>query len=67
LVVLNTRDVLAKQIPHNPQAVLEGLAQKNHVTEVLKSTGAVVQAVVRDDAGLSAESDPRKGGYAAGY
>ncbi|KAG1929489.1 glutathione hydrolase 1 proenzyme [Pimephales promelas] len=53
--------------PDFDKAVLEGLAQKNHVTEVLKSTGAVVQAVVRDDAGLSAESDPRKGGYAAGY
>ncbi|XP_056099733.1 glutathione hydrolase 1 proenzyme [Rhinichthys klamathensis goyatoka] len=53
--------------PDFDKAVLEGLAQKNHVTEVLKSTGAVVQAVVRDSAGLSAESDPRKGGYAAGY
>lgn len=67
LVVLNTHVVLAKHYPLNPQAVLEGLAQKNHVTEVLKSTGAVVQAVVRYSAGLSAESDPRKGGYAAGY
>ncbi|XP_077099604.1 glutathione hydrolase 1 proenzyme isoform X1 [Siphateles boraxobius] len=53
--------------PDFDKAVLEGLAQKNHVTEVLKSTGAVVQAVLRDSAGLSAESDPRKGGYAAGY
>ncbi|KAK9968627.1 hypothetical protein ABG768_002942 [Culter alburnus] len=53
--------------PDFDKAVLEGLAQKNHVTEVLKSTGAVVQAVVRYSAGLSAESDPRKGGYAAGY
>ncbi|CAM4729216.1 unnamed protein product [Leuciscus chuanchicus] len=53
--------------PDFDKAVLEGLAQKNHVIEVLKSTGAVVQAVVRDSAGLSAESDPRKGGYAAGY
>ncbi|ROL54134.1 Glutathione hydrolase 1 proenzyme [Anabarilius grahami] len=53
--------------PDFDKAVLEGLALKNHVTEVLKSTGAVVQAVVRYSAGLSAESDPRKGGYAAGY
>uniref|UniRef100_A0A8C1HXK0 Gamma-glutamyltransferase 1b n=1 Tax=Cyprinus carpio carpio TaxID=630221 RepID=A0A8C1HXK0_CYPCA len=44
-----------------------GLAAKNHVIEVMKSMGAVVQAVVRYSAGLSAESDPRKGGYAAGY
>lgn len=49
------------------KAVLEGLAQKNHVTEVLKSTVSVVQAVVRYSDGLRAESDPRKGGYAAGY
>ncbi|KTF91648.1 hypothetical protein cypCar_00000402, partial [Cyprinus carpio] len=51
----------------NPQTILEGLAAKNHVIEVMKSMGAVVQAVVRYSAGLSAESDPRKGGYAAGY
>lgn len=51
----------------NPQAVLEGLAQKNHFTEVLKSTVSVVQAIVRYSDGLRAKSDPRKGGYAAGY
>lgn len=51
----------------NPQTILEGLAAKNHVIEVMKSMGAVVQGVVRYSAGLSAESDPRKGGYAAGY
>ncbi|KTF91877.1 hypothetical protein cypCar_00032587 [Cyprinus carpio] len=69
LVVLNTHVVSAKHNPLtiNPQAILEGLAAKNHVIEVLKSMGAVVQAVVRHSAGLSAESDPRKGGYAAGY
>ncbi|KAI7793495.1 hypothetical protein IRJ41_025017 [Triplophysa rosa] len=49
------------------RAVLEGLAQKYHVTEVIKSTASVVQAVVRYSDGLRAESDPRKGGYAAGY
>uniref|UniRef100_A0A8C1KDP1 Gamma-glutamyltransferase 1b n=1 Tax=Cyprinus carpio TaxID=7962 RepID=A0A8C1KDP1_CYPCA len=53
--------------PDFDKAILEGLAAKNHVIEVLKSMGAVVQAVVRHSAGLSAESDPRKGGYAAGY
>uniref|UniRef100_A0A671L0M5 Glutathione hydrolase n=1 Tax=Sinocyclocheilus anshuiensis TaxID=1608454 RepID=A0A671L0M5_9TELE len=53
--------------PDFDKAILEGLATKNHVIEVLKSMGAVVQAVVRYSAGLSAESDPRKGGYAAGY
>ncbi|XP_058646042.1 glutathione hydrolase 1 proenzyme [Onychostoma macrolepis] len=53
--------------PDFDKAILEGLAAKNHVIEVLKSMGAVVQAVVRYSAGLSAESDPRKGGYAAGY
>ncbi|XP_045922116.1 glutathione hydrolase 1 proenzyme isoform X1 [Micropterus dolomieu] len=47
--------------------VLDGLALKNHETEFLKSTGAVVQAVVRHDDGLHAQSDPRKWAYAAGY
>ncbi|XP_051269190.1 glutathione hydrolase 1 proenzyme isoform X1 [Dicentrarchus labrax] len=47
--------------------VLAGLALKNHETEFLKSTGAVVQAVVRHDDGLHAQSDPRKWAYAAGY
>uniref|UniRef100_UPI0037E76C74 glutathione hydrolase 1 proenzyme n=1 Tax=Semicossyphus pulcher TaxID=241346 RepID=UPI0037E76C74 len=47
--------------------VLDGLAAKNHETEFLKATGAVVQAVVRQDDGLHAQSDPRKWGYAAGY
>ncbi|XP_059214224.1 glutathione hydrolase 1 proenzyme [Centropristis striata] len=47
--------------------VLDGLAEKNHETEFLKSTGAVVQAVVRYDDGLHAQSDPRKWAYAAGY
>lgn len=49
------------------QNVLEGLALKNHETEFLKSTGAVVQAVIRHDDGLHAQSDPRKWAYAAGY
>ncbi|XP_047424872.1 glutathione hydrolase 1 proenzyme [Mugil cephalus] len=53
--------------PDFDRSVLEGLAKKNHETEFLKSTGAVVQAVVRYDDGLQAESDPRKWAYAAGY
>lgn len=47
--------------------VLNGLATKNHETEFLTSTGAVVQAVVRHSDGLHAQSDPRKWAYAAGY
>lgn len=46
---------------------MDGLASKNHETEFLKSTGAVVQAVVRHDDGLHAQSDPRKWAYAAVY
>lgn len=49
------------------QDILDGLSQKNHLTEYLTSTGAVVQAVVRYDKGLHAQSDPRKWAYAAGY
>ncbi|XP_063050432.1 gamma-glutamyltransferase 1a isoform X3 [Engraulis encrasicolus] len=49
------------------KSVLDGLAQKNHVTELLRSPGAVVQAVVRQGDQICAESDPRKGGYPAGY
>lgn len=47
--------------------ILDGLANKNHETQVLSGTGAVVQAVVRHDDGLHAQSDPRKWAYAAGY
>ncbi|KAK7933916.1 hypothetical protein WMY93_004812 [Mugilogobius chulae] len=49
------------------ESVLEGLAQKNHVTEMLETPDSVVQAVVRQGERLCAESDPRKGGYPAGY
>lgn len=49
------------------QSVLEGLAQKNHVTQLLRTPDSVVQAVVRQGERLCAESDPRKGGYPAGY
>uniref|UniRef100_A0AAZ3RQR7 Uncharacterized protein n=1 Tax=Oncorhynchus tshawytscha TaxID=74940 RepID=A0AAZ3RQR7_ONCTS len=43
------------------KSVLDGLAQKNHVTELLMTPGSVVQAVVRQGERLCAESDPRKG------
>ncbi|KTG20891.1 hypothetical protein cypCar_00026719, partial [Cyprinus carpio] len=49
------------------QSVLDGLAQKNHVTELQRTPGAIVQAIVRQGDKLCAESDPRKGGYPAGY
>ncbi|XP_071374914.1 gamma-glutamyltransferase 1a [Centroberyx affinis] len=49
------------------KSVLDGLAQKNHVTELLPTPDSVVQAVVRQGERLCAESDPRKGGYPAGY
>ncbi|XP_076010334.1 gamma-glutamyltransferase 1a [Genypterus blacodes] len=48
-------------------SVLEGLIQKNHVTQLLSIPGSVVQAVVRQGERLSAASDPRKGGHPAGY
>ncbi|XP_057674571.1 glutathione hydrolase 1 proenzyme-like isoform X2 [Corythoichthys intestinalis] len=53
--------------PDFDKNVMEGLAKKNHETEFLKSTGAVVQAIVRYKDGLHAQSDPRKWAYAAGY
>lgn len=53
--------------PGFDQEILDGLSSKNHPTELLTSTGAVVQAVVRYEDGLHAQSDPRKWGYAAGY
>ncbi|CAB1352846.1 unnamed protein product [Coregonus sp. 'balchen'] len=53
--------------PGFDERVMAGLALKNHETEFLKATGAVVQAVVRQGDRLHAESDPRKWGYAAGY
>ncbi|CAL8247462.1 unnamed protein product [Merluccius merluccius] len=49
------------------KSVLEGLTKKNHVTELLPVPDSVVQAVVRQGDRLCAESDPRKGGYPAGY
>lgn len=47
--------------------IMEGLALKNHTTEFLTSTGAVIQAVLRHGDWLYAQSDPRKWAYAAGY
>ncbi|XP_068167471.1 gamma-glutamyltransferase 1a isoform X2 [Antennarius striatus] len=49
------------------KSVLDGLIQKNHVTQLLSIHDSVVQAVVRQGDRLYAESDPRKGGYPAGY
>ncbi|XP_030598078.1 glutathione hydrolase 1 proenzyme [Archocentrus centrarchus] len=49
------------------KSVLDGLKRKNHETEFLNSMGAVVQAVLRHGDKLYAQSDSRKGGYAAGY
>lgn len=49
------------------QEILDGLTKKNHETEYLTSTGAVVQAVLRHENRLYAKSDPRKWAYAAGY
>uniref|UniRef100_A0A3Q2QN59 Glutathione hydrolase n=1 Tax=Fundulus heteroclitus TaxID=8078 RepID=A0A3Q2QN59_FUNHE len=53
--------------PDFDKEVFDGLAKKNHATEYLTSTGAVVQAVVRHENRLYAKSDPRKWAYAAGY
>lgn len=53
--------------PEFDKNILNGLAEKNHETEFLTSTGAVVQAVVRYEKGLQAQSDHRKWAYAAGY
>ncbi|XP_065104022.1 gamma-glutamyltransferase 1a [Paramisgurnus dabryanus] len=49
------------------QSILDGLAQKNHITELEMTPGAVVQAVVLQGDKIIAECDPRKGGYPAGY
>ncbi|XP_077457736.1 gamma-glutamyltransferase 1a [Stigmatopora argus] len=46
--------------------ILEGLSWKNHVT-LQQSPDSVVQVVLREGDYLCAESDPRKGGYPAGY
>ncbi|XP_060787052.1 gamma-glutamyltransferase 1a isoform X2 [Neoarius graeffei] len=48
------------------KSVKDGLAQKNHVTQ-LQDSYAVVQAVVRQDDRVCAASDQRKGGHPAGY
>ncbi|XP_066507443.1 glutathione hydrolase 1 proenzyme [Hoplias malabaricus] len=53
--------------PDFDTAVLDGLTAKNHVIEQLTSYGAVVQAITRNGDKLEAQSDPRKGGFAAGY
>ncbi|XP_061527044.1 gamma-glutamyltransferase 1a [Phycodurus eques] len=47
--------------------ILEGLIWKNHVTQLQRTPDSVVQVVMRQGGHLRAESDPRKGGYPAGY
>ncbi|KAM9306430.1 glutathione hydrolase 1 proenzyme [Pholidichthys leucotaenia] len=53
--------------PGFDEDIFKGLAEKNHPMDRLTSSGAVIQAVVRHDNGLHAQSDPRKWSYAAGY
>uniref|UniRef100_A0A673B5U0 Glutathione hydrolase 1 proenzyme-like n=1 Tax=Sphaeramia orbicularis TaxID=375764 RepID=A0A673B5U0_9TELE len=53
--------------PGIDKTVMAGLALKNHTTKFRDSWGAVVQAVVRYEDGLRAQSDHRKWAYAAGY
>lgn len=48
------------------QSVIDQLEQKNHVIKLQNST-AVVQAIVRQNDQICAESDPRKGGKPVGY
>ncbi|KAJ3605838.1 hypothetical protein NHX12_028151 [Muraenolepis orangiensis] len=62
---LSPNDTLAE--PGFDKEVLDGLALKHHHTKVTKTTGAVIQAVLRHGNRIHAQSDPRKGGYAAGY
>ncbi|XP_053479926.1 glutathione hydrolase 1 proenzyme-like isoform X2 [Ictalurus furcatus] len=62
---LNNTDTVLEQ--DFEKSVKDGLEQKNHVIKWLESNPAVVQAVVRQDGKICAESDPRKGGYPAGY
>lgn len=60
-------DVQYRSFSFPVQAVMDGLIKKNHLTEMLTSMGAVVQAILQEEGILYAESDPRKGGYTAGY
>ncbi|XP_053479913.1 glutathione hydrolase 1 proenzyme-like, partial [Ictalurus furcatus] len=62
---LNPNDTVLEQ--DFEKSVIDGLEQKNHVIKWLEGTPSVVQAVVRQDDQICAESDPRKGGYPAGY
>ncbi|KAG7331937.1 hypothetical protein KOW79_003771 [Hemibagrus wyckioides] len=48
------------------KSVINSLGLKNHVSKLQNST-AVVQAVVRQDDQICAESDIRKGGHPSGY
>ncbi|XP_019618511.1 PREDICTED: gamma-glutamyltranspeptidase 1-like [Branchiostoma belcheri] len=54
-----------KTRPFKPEAVLEGLQKKNHVTDVISS--ACVNSVARKGGVISAASDSRKGGFPVGF
>ncbi|XP_019616096.1 PREDICTED: gamma-glutamyltranspeptidase 1-like [Branchiostoma belcheri] len=54
-----------KSRPFQPKAVLEGLRQKKHVTNVTSS--ACVNSVARKGDVISAASDSRKGGFPVGF
>ncbi|XP_019631209.1 PREDICTED: gamma-glutamyltranspeptidase 1-like [Branchiostoma belcheri] len=51
--------------PFQPEAVLEGLRQKNHVTNVAGS--AIVNGVARNGDVISAACDSLKGGFPVGF
>ncbi|KAI8514233.1 Gamma-glutamyltranspeptidase 1 [Branchiostoma belcheri] len=54
-----------KSRPFQPKAVLDGLRQKKHVTNVTSS--ACVNSVARKGDVISAASDSRKGGFPVGF
>ncbi|XP_058246206.1 glutathione hydrolase light chain 1-like isoform X9 [Hemibagrus wyckioides] len=49
------------------KSLADGLEQRSHVIEEWKSSLAVVEAVMRQDDKICAESDPRNGGHPTGY
>ncbi|XP_047678950.1 glutathione hydrolase 1 proenzyme-like isoform X2 [Tachysurus fulvidraco] len=53
--------------PDFEKSLIHGLEQRNHTIKKLNDTPSAVQVVMRQDNRICAESDPRKGGKAAGY